>query len=773
MLEDGHVVTNALVVWPFDSARVVFPDGSEFHEVPVRGWDLLADLAVLGPINRPTDGLALSDGEGLPIGANLFLIGYPAETEKFPQPTIVRGLLSRVREWESVGITYRQVDATIIGGQSGGALVSEAGHVIGISGLRFTEANFAMVASASDFIPRAKELIDGRNPSELGDRGALPQGGELRHGITLENYWSQRAYLINEPPGALIDFELTGDNDGGFTIYDPYGFELLSADNGSTGAEDGAYTIERDEPHFLVAWQWPETIGDFTLKSSHRLTQIHDPDDGRQLQVSQPARGNIDFPTDLDYFLVDLTEGEVIEVIAESSVADTFLTIDYVGALDTQIIVDDDSGAGLLGLDSAIIYRAPHTGRYFVVVSDANYSAPGGYVITVKRAARNAVPTTTTWASLFGESVATEPPSAQSAFGLAELRSAFTGTRQVVGGDTLIIRLDEYERTQEVRYLGCDDKHYVVTPSSIGNELLMAKVTIWNDKARSVLLVLDSEASQLRGTAAQQKFAPMDVDAMKRASQTPTDDQVDMERHYARPGASGGYYHCGQWTTTPEVQFLQSSVQLDQGNSLSGWIAYEVPVGTELREIHWAAGDTIYLNLSDRATLEAGTVPGLPSSFQEADPAELYLSIEGLGFEDYYRDLVVFLSSQPFEMIMAMTGQVSDAQRIEVDEEIMAVGALEDVPPNLLSAAFAGEQEFQLHDSGLLDLSRIGATSYAVYTDLTTEGTRLRIDFVVFRRGNLVGIVYLYYLPSTQPLVSVEEAARMLDAKMSDIILRQ
>ena len=103
LLEDGHVVTNAHVVWPFDSARVVFPDGSEFHEVPVRGWDLLADLAVLGPINRPTDGLALSDGEGLPIGANLFLIGYPAETEKFPQPTIVRGLLSRVREWESVG----------------------------------------------------------------------------------------------------------------------------------------------------------------------------------------------------------------------------------------------------------------------------------------------------------------------------------------------------------------------------------------------------------------------------------------------------------------------------------------------------------------------------------------------------------------------------------------------------------------------------------------------------------------------------------------------
>ena len=115
------------------------------------------------------------------------------------------------------------------------------------------------------------------------------------------------------------------------------------------------------------------------------------------------------------------------------------------------------------------------------------------------------------------------------------------GVGQVVGGDTLIIRLDEYERTQELRYLGCDGNHYVVTPSEAVNELLMVKLTVWNDKARSVLLTLDAEASELRGTAAQQRFAPVDIDAMKQESATPTEDQIDLERQYARPGARGGY----------------------------------------------------------------------------------------------------------------------------------------------------------------------------------------------------------------------------------------
>ena len=95
LIDGGYLVTNAHVVWPYTSARVVFPDGSEHKDVPVVNWDLLADLAVLGPVETRLPPLALADGEGLPIGSDVYLIGYPGEVEKHPQPTVTRGVISR------------------------------------------------------------------------------------------------------------------------------------------------------------------------------------------------------------------------------------------------------------------------------------------------------------------------------------------------------------------------------------------------------------------------------------------------------------------------------------------------------------------------------------------------------------------------------------------------------------------------------------------------------------------------------------------------------
>ncbi len=161
LFEGRYVVTNRHLVYPFDSARVVFPNGAEFDEVTVMGWDLEADLAVLGPIEIATEPLPLIDGESTPIGADMYLIGYPAEFESFPQPTIVKGILSRLRQSESGRITYFQTDASIAGGQSGGALVSDTGAVIGIGGSSIADGNFALVASSADLLPRIRQIIAG------------------------------------------------------------------------------------------------------------------------------------------------------------------------------------------------------------------------------------------------------------------------------------------------------------------------------------------------------------------------------------------------------------------------------------------------------------------------------------------------------------------------------------------------------------------------------------------------------------------------------------
>ena len=47
LVTEFHLVTNAHVVWPFEQVRVLFPEGSEYLDSPVIGWDLMADLAII------------------------------------------------------------------------------------------------------------------------------------------------------------------------------------------------------------------------------------------------------------------------------------------------------------------------------------------------------------------------------------------------------------------------------------------------------------------------------------------------------------------------------------------------------------------------------------------------------------------------------------------------------------------------------------------------------------------------------------------------------
>ena len=162
-----------------------------------------------------------------------------------------------------------------------------------------------------------------------------------------------------------------------------------------------------------------------------------------------------------------------------------------------------------------------------------------------------------------------------------------------------------------------------------------------------------------------------------------------------------------------------------------------------------------------------------PCGRRKVEPADLELSIEALGLENYFSDLAVFLNADPFEMIMAASGQISEPERKALDLEMSSDTILDDVVQGFLSTESAGQEGVELHESGLLDSSTVGANSFGAYLEFTTEGTRLRVELIMFRRGNLVGVVYSYSLPGTQPSVSVQRAATMLDAKMSDIILER
>jgi S1-C subfamily serine protease len=381
LIEDGYLVTNAHVVWPFQKVRVVFQDGSEYLDTPVLNWDLLADLAIIGPLQTSIAPLSFVDGEQQVIGSDVYLVGYPGEVEQFPQPTITRGLISRLREWESLEITYFQTDATIAGGQSGGVLVSKKGEVVGISGFAFTEAGFGMVASATDILPRIQKLIAGEDIAGLGDRFLPSAEQQFESDFTLHHRWERRVYIINEPARTAVDLTAEGKNNAVLAFEDMFGNLLISADEGKSGAETGSATTEWAVPHFVVIGQSTESVGEFHLRSNRGLILHGDMDDGVSVTIGQTVLGSMDYPGDLDYFTLELSEGDLINLTVDSIMLDPFLGVSYPEAADEQLVFDDDSGGGLFGSNAELTYRAPHSGSYFITIKDQRGYNIGGYTL--------------------------------------------------------------------------------------------------------------------------------------------------------------------------------------------------------------------------------------------------------------------------------------------------------------------------------------------------------------------------------------------------------
>ena len=383
LIEGGYVLTNFHVVWPSEEVQVVFPDGFTVENAPVAAWDPMADIALLGPVeDAPAPPLELHDGESLPIGSELLQVGYPAEAESFPQPSITRGILSRVREWEQLGMTYFQTDAAITGGQSGGALVNANGEVIGISGFKFSDAGFGLVASAADIAPIAERLIDGQDPLGLNSRFFDGKPG-FDFDVDIHNYWDVKSFVADVSGADEVEFEIDGPGDGWLYVSDPFGQTILSVNYEYTGIERGSVELFDENTLFVNVTISTGESSSFDLTSSIALYPINDPDDGQTIAAGETVAGSIDHHEDIDWYSIYLQEGETIEISANSLNVDTYLFVDFPNSRDNQVVSDDDSGGGLFETDSELIYRALQTGEYYIAVRDAAAYSVGGYYLSV------------------------------------------------------------------------------------------------------------------------------------------------------------------------------------------------------------------------------------------------------------------------------------------------------------------------------------------------------------------------------------------------------
>ncbi|NDC41595.1 MAG: hypothetical protein EBZ77_08605 [Chitinophagia bacterium] len=124
---DGYIVTAYHVVAGSKSIEVVLNDGTKANATLVRKSDE-ADLALLKIEKTGLQPLLLLNDNNPEIGVDVWTIGTPKSVEL--GQSVSKGILSGSRK--ANGVSYLQTDASVNGGNSGGALVNKNGNVIGI-----------------------------------------------------------------------------------------------------------------------------------------------------------------------------------------------------------------------------------------------------------------------------------------------------------------------------------------------------------------------------------------------------------------------------------------------------------------------------------------------------------------------------------------------------------------------------------------------------------------------------------------------------------------
>jgi len=388
LVDHGYILSNAHVVWPYQQVRVVFPDGSEYLDTPVHSWDLTADLALIGPHDVPQSPVALTDGGELAIGADIYLIGYPAEVDEFPQPTITNGILSRVRTWEAIDYSFFQVDATTVGGQSGGILVTHKGEVIGVS--TFYYGGFGLAGSVADTIHRLNAMLGNESDVVIDMRPIQGSSFALSHTGVLAGDWDTKLFILDEPVDTEIELTLRGFGRPRVSVMSLEGYYV---DTVQLEAEEEdaslAFTVEEETPYLIEVSQGSTNRNTFALDSSHPLGLYEDPDDNRMLTLDSTIMGSMETVRDIDRYEIELAKDEIVQITVDALEIDPFIRLTYQSNTLEESVSDDDSGGGMFGQSAQLTYKAPEDGTYQISIRNYDNSI-GTYFVTVATAAANA-----------------------------------------------------------------------------------------------------------------------------------------------------------------------------------------------------------------------------------------------------------------------------------------------------------------------------------------------------------------------------------------------
>lgn len=408
LVDGGYLVTNAHVVDPFDEVQLRFADGQEELAVPVVGVDLVADLAVLGPIETEHPALAVGDPDALTSGDAIHLIGYPGDQEDGPELELESGRYARHQYPKNWDLDYLQANVDIEAGQSGGAMVDDEGRLVGISALELDDG-VALSLSVEDVERIVDEIIADEVEEPASDWSPVPHTqGEREHRVDIDGPDDVHAFFVS---GAAFADELdltVSDPEARVVVASPGFYGVVANDAARAAAEEGGFwslvafddvdplelddegsiALEVEEGEDLLVLVGSDRPATVDLRTSPGSAELPIVPEAKPIAVGDAVEASVGYLDALDVYEVDLAAGDRITIDAESASGDMAFLVAGPGQPWYDAPGFDETGSphsgpgGMLGLDEHTELAAAASGTHTIVVYAAD-DTPTAYRLTL------------------------------------------------------------------------------------------------------------------------------------------------------------------------------------------------------------------------------------------------------------------------------------------------------------------------------------------------------------------------------------------------------